>query len=267
MDDLDRLAAEVRSSAKYRAISAEVVRRVAAQELTKGRSYKESLKAVRGKLHQVGGAYQGERVDYAAWRAELANLPRDLSSVELQAFCRRVMAQHASTRERLSIVERFFHETLASIAPLTSILDLACGLNPLALPFMPLAQGAVYSGCDIYEDMLAFDGDFLRHAGVAGASEVCDLVARVPDTPVQVAFALKTIPCLEQMDKAIAPRLLAGLNAVHVLVSFPARSLGGRAKGMPEFYEAHLMDLIEGQDWSVRKFAYPSETTFLLSRG
>lgn len=266
MDDLDRLVTDVQTSAKYRAISAELVRRVAAQELAKQRGYKDTLKAVRAKLHQVGAVYQGERMDYAAWYAELATLPHDHANQDLQAFSRRVMAQHASTRERLPIVARFFHETLASLAPLTSILDLACGLNPLALPFMPLAPGAVYTGCDIYADMLAFGGDFLRHIGIAGTLDVCDLIEHIPAAPVQVAFALKTLPCLEQMDKGIGARLLAGLNAEHVLVSFPARSLGGRAKGMPQFYEAYLMDSIAGRNLRVRKFTYPSETAFLLSK-
>jgi len=264
---LERLVGDVQASAKYRAIDAGLVRRVAAQELVKGRSYKETLKAVRNKLHQVGGAYQGERMDYAAWRAELAGLPRDAKSADLQAFCRKVMAQHTSTRERLPIVEHFFHETLASIGPVRSILDLACGLNPLALPFMPLTEDAVYRGCDIYADMLAFGSNFMRHIGVGGELETCDLTESVPEQHGQVVFALKTLPCLEQLDKGIGARLFEQLNCEHVLVSFPARSLGGRSKGMPEFYEAYLLELIAGQGWEVRKFEYASETAFLLTRG
>ena len=37
------------------------------------------------------------------------------------------------------------------------ILDLACGLNPLAAAWMPLAPGATYHAVDVYQDMVSSD--------------------------------------------------------------------------------------------------------------
>ncbi len=266
MSDLDRLIEAVTANPKYRAIHPDLIRRVGEQELARGRGFKEAVKAVRNKLHQVGGAYQEQSMDYPAWRSELSALPREADSPPVRDFCRKVMARHASTRERLPFLDRFYADTLASLAPIHSLLDVACGLNPLALAWMPLAAGAQYHACDIYQDMLDFLNAFFDHVGVNGHADPCDLTADMPGQPVQAALALKTIPCLEQLDKAVAPRLLDGLKAPNLLVSFPARSLGGRSKGMPDFYEGHFRDLLGNRPVAVEKFAFPSEIAFLVRR-
>jgi len=263
---LDELIKSVREGARYKAISAELVRRVGAQELAKGRSFKEAVKATRNKLHQVGGAYQETPIPYERLLGELQTLPHEPRDPALQAFCRRVMQFHTSTNERLPVLERFFNETLAEIGPVQSILDLACGLNPLARPWIPLVEGGQYFACDIYADMVAFANAFLAHTRQDGRAEVYDLVQEVPARPVQVALALKTIPCLEQVDKEIGLRLLEGVQAGHILVSFPAHSMGGRSKGMVKNYESHFREMVSVHSWLVKRFEYPGELAFLVSK-
>jgi 16S rRNA (guanine(1405)-N(7))-methyltransferase len=77
---------------------------------------------------------------------------------------------------------------------------------------------------------------------------------------------LKTIPCLEQVDKNIALPLLESIRAKHILVSFPAASLGGRRKGMHAYYRDHFLGMMEGKPWSVSEFAFDSEIAFLVTK-
>ncbi len=263
---LEKLVAEARRGAKYQHIGLDLVQRIAVQELAARKNYKEALKATRSRLHQVAGAYQEGGIDYAQADARLSALPPHLNDPAAHDFCRQMLRQHASTRERLPILERFFHETLAAIAPVHSVLDLACGLTPLALPWMPLAPDARYYACDIYHDLAGFLNRFFAHFQFNGQAQVHDLLAGPPAQPAQLALLLKTLPCLEQVDRSSSARLLASLPARHVLVSFPAHSLGGRAKGMPAFYEAHFTQLIAGQNWQIQRFEFPGELAFLLSR-
>jgi 16S rRNA (guanine(1405)-N(7))-methyltransferase len=263
---LDELVTAVRSGARYRGISEDLVRRVGAQELGKRSNLKEAIKSTRSKLHQVGGAYLEAGPDFDVWQEKLAALPSCPTDPVMQEFCRQAMTQHASTRERLPILEEFFGQTLASLGPIHSVLDLACGLNPLALAWMPVADDVVYHACDIYEDMLAFVGGFLDHCGVQQHVSVCDLSIECPSLPVQVVFLLKTIPCLEQLDKTVGPRLLDSIAAEHLLVSFPVRSLGGRAKGMEQNYENHFHQLVAGRGWQIKRFQFRTELAFLVSR-
>lgn len=264
-DALNRLVQAVRSSAKYGSVSEDFVRRVGAAELGKRRSLKEAIKATKNKLHQVGGAYLDAVQDYPRWLATLQQAAAQ-GDPALRDACRAIMAHHASTRERLPILETFFAETLAGIAPVTSVLDAACGLNPLAFPWMPLAPGATYLACDIYRDMIEFVGAFLALAGVNGRVFVCDAVYEPPHQRAQVAFILKTIPCLEQVDKAAGLRLLDAVRADYALVSFPARSLGGRNKGMVAHYEARLGALLAERRWPARRFEFETELAFLVDK-
>jgi 16S rRNA (guanine(1405)-N(7))-methyltransferase len=263
-DHLEELVSAVLSGARYRQIDPGLARRIAAQELAKGRSLKEAVKETRNKLHQVAGAYQETPPDYPALLAELAGLPHDLEA--LRPFCQKAMTMHASTRERLPYLEEFYRPLRERVGTVGSILDLACGLNPLALPWMPLAAGGEYQACDIYADMAGFLKSFFAHAGVCGAAEVRDLTASLPEQPVELALLLKTLPCLEQLDKSIAPRLLDGIPAQRLLVSFPALSLGGHGKGMVQNYSARFEALLAGRHWQVESWQVKTEIVFLVSK-
>jgi len=147
-----------------------------------------------------------------------------------------------------------------------SVLDVACGLNPLAQPWMPLAPGAAYYACDIYADMIAFLNDYFRLTGVPGQAQVCDLVADPPRQPVDLALVLKALPPLELLEKRAGLNLLRALNAKYLLVSFPARSLGGRDKGMVEHYAGRFLTVAEAEDWPVERFEFATELAFRVQK-
>jgi 16S rRNA (guanine(1405)-N(7))-methyltransferase len=278
---LDQLVAAVQASARYRAVAEPLIRRLGASELAKRRGLKEAIKATKNKLHQVAGAYI-EEPRYDAWLAELraawedASVEEGAQEAHRRASLRRIMARHASTRERLPILDQFYAQTLASLGPIRSVLDIACGLNPLALAWAPLADEVDYYAYDIYSDMMAFlDGYFTLEStqgrpGLRGHAETRDVIASAPEQRADLALILKAIPCLEQVDKAAGERLLRTLRADHLLISFPVHSLGGRSKGMVETYEARFHDLLERaglvSGCTVTRFEFATELAFLVSR-
>jgi 16S rRNA (guanine(1405)-N(7))-methyltransferase len=279
MDQLEQLVTAVLASPKYRHVCAEFVRNVGARELLKRRGLKEAIKGTKNKLHQVGGAYLEDELTYGAWLEMLhGNAPLPLTGEmspppgiggwndRLRQLCAAFMAHHASTRERLASLDRFYATTLGELAPLRRVLDVACGLNPLAIPWMPLREDAEYYAFDIYHDLAAFLNEYLAFIGVKGWAKACDVIQSPPPKEADVALLLKAIPCLEQVDKAAGHRLLEGLNAACLLVSFPAYSLGGRSKGMVVNYEAHFRELVAGKPWAIRRFEFPTELVFLVNK-
>jgi 16S rRNA (guanine(1405)-N(7))-methyltransferase len=263
---LEELVKQVRENAKYAVIDIQFVRDLGSVELNKRSSQKEAVKATRNKLHQVGSAYQERPIPYSDWQSELAELPANLADESVQAALTRWMQTHASTQERLVIHKTFFQQALSSLEPIHSVLDLACGLNPLNLPWMPLAADFSYSACDIYNDMVTFLNSFFAHFRVNGSAFTCDLTQSIPQQPVQVALLLKTIPCLEQIDKQAGRRLLEELQAEAILVTFPAHSLGGRSKGMVQNYSDHFSQLVAGKPWQVTRFDFLGELAFLIRK-
>ncbi len=260
------LVRKVRANPKYEFIEEELVERLSAESLAKGFRGKAAVKEVRSTLHQVGGAYFRRNIHFEKSTTSLNKISNDITSDEAKRFCREQMQVHASTAERLPILEDFFKTTLAPIAPVTRVLDLACGLNPLAIPWMPLAEEYTYQACDIYLDMMNFLQSFFDHFSIKGRVFACDIIDALPDEPAQVAFLLKSMPCLEQLDKDIGFHLLKKVNAEHILVSFPVRSLGGRKKGMPDFYRQHFYEMVSGKPWIIQEFEFKTELAFLVSK-
>jgi 16S rRNA (guanine(1405)-N(7))-methyltransferase len=238
---------------------------VAAREQAKGRGLRETVKATRNKLHQMVGAYLDGEPRYDRWLADLTAAYGTGDPTELRRVSAAVMRHHASTRERLPILGEFYGEIFRRLPPIRRVLDVACGLNPLALPWLPLADGAEYVAYDVDAAMIGFLKGYFALTPLAGRAAVRDIVADPPEEPADLALVLKTIPCLEQLDKAAGARLLDALSAPYLLVSFPARSLGGKQRGMAANYGAHFAELVAGRGWEVEEFLFESEVAFLVT--
>jgi 16S rRNA (guanine(1405)-N(7))-methyltransferase len=255
----------VRAGAKYAQISEALIRDIGARELTARRTLKDAVKATRNKLHQVGGAYLGASIDYSGALEELRRAKDAHDAHALRQACRSAMRMHASTRERLGILDQFYSTILSGLPGVHVVLDIACGLNPLAIPWMPLNE-IEYHAYDVYEDMVDFINGFLKLIDVNGGAEVCDVMQSPPARKADLALLLKTLPCLEQIDKSAGFRLLNAIHADHVVVSFPVHSLGGARKGMLANYERHFHQLARQADWAVRRFEFKSELAFLIRK-
>ncbi|MCB0115513.1 MAG: hypothetical protein R2873_09260 [Caldilineaceae bacterium] len=262
---IDAVIDAVLDSRKYDALSPDFVRAIAATEARKGRSLKETVKATKNQLHQSAAAYHTGRMDYERWLVDLTAAYTSASLDDRRQALRALLARHRSTAERLAILDQFYAAIFAHLPPIHSLLDVACGLNPLAHAWMPLAPDARYFACDIFADQVDFLNRFFGLAGIAGQVEVRDVIQDPPSQRVDLALILKTIPCLEQIDRQAGQRLLDAVDARHLVVTFPVRSLGGRAKGMATQYAAHFHSLINGRGWVCRQLDFADELVFVVT--
>lgn len=266
-DRLEALVAAVLSSAKYRHVSPEFVRAIGERELAIRPNLKAAVKATKNTLHQAGGAFQDAPIDYGRALALLREAAADgPASAAFREACRALMAAHTSTRERLPILDAFYSQTLAGLPAPGRVLDIACGLNPLARPWMPFSEATEYVAYDIYADQIDFLNAFFPLAGYAGRAEVRDVIGRPPDEPADLALILKTLPCLEAVDRQAPARLLDAVRAPLLLVSFPAQTLGGRRKGMAAHYETRFRQLLDERDWPAERFEFKTELAFLVRK-
>ncbi len=111
---------------------------LAAAEIAHATSAADAVKRVKRKLHQLVGAY----VDAGLPAPGLLDaLSAAGDEVARRQICLRILSQHASTRERLPHIEAFYAAVFAGLRAPHRVMDLACGLNPVARPFMPLPTG------------------------------------------------------------------------------------------------------------------------------
>ncbi len=265
-EKIEQIMAEVAKKPKYAGISTDIIQRIATLEMQKRKNLKEAVKGTLAKLHQLGGAYLEQRPDFTQWSREIAELPEDLRATEVNDFCLEKMRGHASTSERLPFIDEFYQTCLQSIAPIQSVLDLGCGIHPLALPWIPLAEDPMYLGMDIFKEMTDFDQRFLQQVRLRGRVLHADFLGNLPKQRYQLALCLKVIPLIDQVSQGITRTWLESLPAEHILVSFPTASLGGRGKGMPAHYRERFEQLTTNNQWRVETFEFPSELAFLLRR-
>ena len=251
-------------SSRYRDVDRTLLVRLAEEELPRSRTADEAVKRVKRRLHQAVGAFRGRTraIDAIAraWNG-------DLTDPAFRAACADALARHASTRERAADLDRFYRDIWTHTGVPGSVMDLGCGLGPVALPWMGLPPAATYVAIDVDRRHLALVGEFLDLVGQPHRTEARDLVVDPPTEEADVALLLKLVPTLDRQDPAAAARLLRALRVRHAVVSFPNRSLGGRGKGMERTYRARLERLAAdaGRVRHIAEASVPSELVFALS--
>lgn len=250
-------------SSRYRDVDRTLLARLAAEELPRARNADDAVKRVKRRLHQAVGAFRGaSRVlaIAAAWHG-------DLTEPTFRTACADALRAHASTRERLSHVEAFYAGIWAHTSVPASVLDIGCGLGPLALPWMGLPPDAIYTASDVDRRPLATVAEFFELVGQPHRIDVRDVVADPPTDAADVALVLKLVTTLDRQDPEAAARLLRGLRVRHAVVSLPARSLGGRGKGMGRTYRDRLERLVAdaGRVRAVAETSVPNELVFVLT--
>ena len=250
-------------SSRYRDVDRTLLARLAAEELPRARNADDAVKRVKRRLHQAVGAFRGASrasAIAAAWNGDLAD-------PAFRAACADALRAHASTRERQPHLEAFYAGIWAQTGFPARVLDLGCGLGPLALPWMGLAPDTIYIPSDVDLRPLATVAEFLELVGQPHRIDVRDLVAGPPTDAADVALLLKLVTTLDRQDPEAAVRLLRGLHVHHAVVSLPARSLGGRGKGMERTYRDRLERLVAdaGRVRAVAEASVPNELVFVLT--
>ena len=275
-DQLDRVLKSLQATRKYRFVCPSLVKAIASAELAKGRSLKETIKETKSKLHQSAAVYIRQNLDYDHALLRLQKAVDTNQSEEDPCAHRcldfalpllgQFMAAHTSTFERLPLLDDFYQRIFARLPPISSVLDIACGLHPLARPWMPLASDRPYLAFDIFADQIEFLNRYFRVMGYEGNATQCNVLERMHAPAADLAFLLKTLPCLEQIEAGAGRRLLHAIDAPILVVSFPGHSLAGRKRGMAQHYAAYFDAITAGSGWQVESLTFPSEEVYIVRK-
>ncbi len=258
-----RLVEAVLRSRKYARVLPGLVASIGRRELERRARLADAIQATRRQLHQVIGACL-PAPRFADW---CASLEAAADGDPLRAAARAILAAHTSTRERLPELERFWRELDSELRPGARVLDLGCGMQPLALLWLSRARELDYRACDVDLDLVDFLNAFFARARLPGRAFACDLSRAGPPDEVDVALLLKVLPALDRLDASAGTRLLRSLRAPRLVVSFPTASLGGKARGMRESAARRVESLVAGEPWRVaRAFSLDAEQVYVLDR-
>ncbi|GAP15529.1 ribosomal RNA methyltransferase [Longilinea arvoryzae] len=262
---IQALVDELLNSRKYRDLNlpVETVRDLLEQELPRHRNPKDALKAVRHKLHTIVAPYLGDP-DYTRVAADLQAASAAGPAV-LREACTRVLEAHASTRERLTVLEDFYPRLFAVTGVPATLLDLACGLNPFAWPWMGLPATTRYHAYDIHAPRVAAINAFFQTQGLAPLAEVRDVLVRPPEIEADVAFLFKEAHRMEERSRGCSRPFWRALKVGWLLVSLPAESLSGKFQ-LAERQRALVSDAIGDAAWPVTELVFGAEMVFCIDK-
>lgn len=248
------------TSKNYRGVCPDTVRRVWADCQRRYKKPKDAEKAAREALHGITGAFltpaEASACAYCmhSWAV----------GARTDAQLENMLNKHASTRERLPLADmdalyaRIFEVTGAP----HSVLDLACGINPLYLG----ARGIPTTGVDISGDAVALLNTFGETYGAPVRAVCADLLCpgALPAARFDVALMFKVLPLLERQQTGAAMAVMNAVNAAYLVASFPTRTLGGRNVGMAAHYAEWMAGHLPQGRAIAGTFEAQSELFFIL---
>jgi 16S rRNA (guanine(1405)-N(7))-methyltransferase len=262
---VDTVVAAIKQSRKYRDTSEETIRQLAVEAVIEHKKPKPAEKAVRKRLHSIMAPYLGDP-DYAVARELLTDSFVGGDEKVIRAACRDLMYTHLSTRERLPILDAFYRDIFAVTGPPRRLLDIACGLNPLAFPWMGLpAAGTDFIAYDIHEPRVDFLNHYFILQGLPPLAYVKDVAVGAPSESGDVALFLKEMPRFERNYPGRGRALLDAINARWLVVSFPTISTHG-GRNLTNRYREFFHQIIDGSGWATTELLFDTELVFCAEK-
>jgi len=263
---LDQLAELILQNRKYREldIPRETVMDLIRREAEAGLDEKKFMKNVRKKMHNIIAPYLGDP-DYSEAVTWLETAYGSGNADEIKQACTRVLNQHASTCERVPYLKDFYQQLFTLSGKPSSILDLACGLNPISLPWMDLPARAEYYAYDIHTPRVKFINQFLILDGKQPLAEVRDILVNPPEIKSDVAFFFKEAHRLEQRRKGANRELWQAIKVDTLLVSLPVSSLSGQHDLSGQMRRL-VENAIQGLSWSIQEIKMVNELVFCIKK-
>lgn len=264
-ENIQAVVADLRKSAKYATLCEAALERIAGWALDRHPRPKDAVKAAKRKLHQVFGAYLDPGAVAMAERV-VNDLGASPDFAALDQAAGDILRHHASSKERLASLSQFYEALWQVTGPPASVLDIACGFSPFALPKMGLPAECRYDAVDIDTRLMAAAERFRDLYGQPGHVEAGDVLVTAPEKGADVALVLKTLPCLDQQEAGAGARLLRQIKARAIVVTYPVRSLGGRDKNMAATYRDGFAKAVAGLDRQVDEIDGEDELVFVLTQ-
>ncbi len=262
--EIETIVASIKRSKKYRDVYEGTIRELVRSEFGKHKR-KVLEKAVRKRLHRIVAPYVGDP-NYKRATIELETAFESGERETVREVCARILSSHASARERLQIVDRFYKEIFDITGKPDAILDIACALNPLTFPWMDLPSTLEYHAYDIHETRVEFINTFFSLQGLPTFAKVQDVAFDFPQETADVAFFLKELHRFEQNYAKRGLALLDALRARYLVVSFPTVSLHS-GRSLTERYRQFFPELITGRGWAIEEIEFETELVFCVDKG
>lgn len=265
-NEIQAWIAKLRAIRKYHRLDLPeaLLRDLIVEEFARHTNPNKAIQSVREKLHNVVAPYLGDPDYFNAQTAmQAAFASGDPQSV--RDFCLSMLASHASTRERIALLDNFYQRLWEVTGLPQTILDLACGLQPFALPWMNLPPSTRYYAYDLHRPRVELINLFLELSGRTRLAFHQDILVEPPRIQADVAFFFKEAHRFEQRRRGACLPFFEALQVRWLLVSLPVSSLKG-TRNLAERQHRLMDNLLSGQPWAVEEIRFENELVFCIRK-
>jgi len=263
----DEFIENILTSRKYRELNIpqETARDIYSTAIASGQTPKEAEKNLRQKLHNIVAPYLGEP-DFGKANTDLETAFHSGDAEEIKKVCGNLLSSHASSRERLEILDEFYPQLFGLTGKPGSIFDLASGLNPLALPWMGLDKEVEYYAYDLNEPRIELINRFFELSGMKPLGFHQDILIHPPEGKADLALLFKEAHRMEQRQKGCTRRLIETTRVDWFLLSLPTSSLNGKYD-LVERQRRLVGTILAGTPWPVTEILFSNEIVFCINKG
>ncbi len=169
-----------------------------------------------------------------------------------------LIKKHSSTRERIE----FYPELIKNISALNPgvILDLGCGINPLALGKI----APRYEAYDIDELSLKIVFDYFKSNNILGNVHEEDITKCEKFPKADVVLLFKILDVIEKNKHKKAENLILKLNSRSIIISFSTKTLSGAPMNHPQ--RGWIERLLKRLGYSFYTLKFKNEIFYFASK-
>jgi len=179
-----------------------------------------------------------------------------------QGKIKEILKTHKSTAERISFYPRL--KKLITSLKIKSIIDIGCGINPIALASPKIK----YYAFDINETDLKLINKFFKIKKILGKAFVYDLRKISSKKPqhskADICLLFKIIDIVKYKTPNIIDKLVSSLDCKYFFISFSTRTLSGKPMNNPE--RKWVRKLLLSKNYKVRIFKTKNEIFYLAQK-
>jgi len=202
------------------------------------------IKEIRSELRKYTGRFQKSS--------------KDRVSLLEKNKIKEILKTHTSTAERLEFYPKLKNKIRNM--KISSILDLACGINPIALASPKIK----YYASDIKQDELNLIKTYFKKNKIKGKTFVYDIRKLKPLPEADLCLIFKVLDIIEEKGHRLAEEIIKKLPCKKILISFPTKKLSGRPMTHPK--RIWLEKLLERLNYNYKTFKSNNEIFYLVKK-
>jgi 16S rRNA (guanine(1405)-N(7))-methyltransferase len=236
---IDKILKKIKKHKKYHSISDEVVvdeiKNYLKSNPTVTTIDKQLIKDIRKELHLSYASFQTKKKSQR--KKYLLQLREKLDD----ELTKKLLLITLPTKERLKDYKKLYKEIFKITKIPETLVDLACGLNPVSYPYMNIDKLKYYA-YDIDEEDIGFLNDYfdvMKKHGLKGKAKILNLknkqkILKLPSS--DIIFLFKILDILDRKDHKTSEQLIIQLikKTNFIIASFATKTLTRKKMNFPK---------------------------------